>query len=36
VFPSLAEQAAWDDHEKTRQALVGGLMSGTLAARYAA
>jgi uncharacterized protein len=36
VFPSLSEQAVWDDHEKTRQALVGGLMNGALAARYAA
>lgn len=36
VFPSLPEQAVWDDHQKTRQALVGGLMNGTLAARYAA
>jgi short-subunit dehydrogenase len=36
VFPSLSEQAVWDDYEKTRQALVGGLMNGALAARYAA
>jgi short-subunit dehydrogenase len=36
VFPSLPEQAVWDDHQKTRQALVGGLMNGVLAARYAA
>jgi short-subunit dehydrogenase len=36
VFPSLPEQAIWDDHQKTRQALVGGLMRGALAARYAA
>jgi uncharacterized protein len=36
VFPSLPEQAVWDDHQKTRQALVGSLMNGTLAARYAA
>jgi short-subunit dehydrogenase len=36
VFPSLPEQAVWDDYEKTRQALVGGLMNGALAARYAA
>jgi short-subunit dehydrogenase len=36
VFPSLREQAAWDDHQKTRQALVDGLMNGALAARYAA
>ncbi len=35
VFPSLPEQALWDDHQKTRQALVGGLMNGTPAARYA-
>jgi uncharacterized protein len=35
VFPSLPEQAAWDDHQKTRQALVGGLMRGAVAARYA-
>jgi hypothetical protein len=35
VFPSLPEQAVWDDHQKTRQALVGGLMNGALAARYA-
>jgi short-subunit dehydrogenase len=26
----------WDDHQKTRQALVGGLMNGAPAARYAA
>jgi len=36
VFPSLPEQAIWEDHQKTRQALVGGLMNGALAARYAA
>jgi len=36
VFPSLPDQALWNDHEKTRQALVGGLMNGALAARYAA
>jgi uncharacterized protein len=36
VFPSLPEQAVWDDHQKTRQALVGGLMNGAPAARYAA
>jgi len=36
VFPSLPEQSVWNDHEKTRQALVGGLMNGVLAARYAA
>ncbi|MGA9087818.1 MAG: SDR family NAD(P)-dependent oxidoreductase [Bradyrhizobium sp.] len=36
VFPSLPEQALWDDHQKTRQALVGGLMNGAPAARYAA
>ena len=36
VFPSLAEQALWDDYEKARQALVGGLMNGAPAARYAA
>jgi short-subunit dehydrogenase len=36
VFPSLAEQTLWDDHQKTRQALVGGLMNGAPAARYAA
>jgi uncharacterized protein len=36
VFPSLPEQAVWDDYQKTRQALVGGLMNGALAARYAA
>ena len=34
VFPSLPEQAQWDDHQKTRQALVGGLMNGAPAARY--
>jgi len=34
VFPSLPDQAHWDDHQKTRQALVGGLMNGTVAARY--
>jgi short-subunit dehydrogenase len=36
VFPSLSEQALWDDHQKTRQALVGGLMNGAPAPRYAA
>ena len=36
VFPSLPEQAVWDDYQKTRQALVGGLMNGALAPRYAA
>jgi short-subunit dehydrogenase len=36
VFPSLPNQALWNDYEKTRQALVGGLMNGTPAARYAA
>jgi short-subunit dehydrogenase len=36
VFPSLPEQGIWDDHQKTRQTLVGGLMNGALAARYAA
>jgi short-subunit dehydrogenase len=36
VFPSLPELAVWDDHQKTRQALVGGLMNGAPAARYAA
>jgi short-subunit dehydrogenase len=36
VFPSLSEQTVWEDHQKTRQALVGGLMNGVLAARYAA
>jgi len=35
VFPSLPEQAVWDHHQKTRQALVAGLMNGTPAARYA-
>jgi hypothetical protein len=35
-FPSLSKQAVWKDHQKTRQALVGGLMNGVLAARYAA
>ena len=36
VFPSLSEPDIWDEHLKTRQALVGGLMNGALAARYAA
>lgn len=36
VFPSLPNQALWNDYEKTRQGLVGGLMNGTPAARYAA
>jgi short-subunit dehydrogenase len=36
VFPSLSEQVVWEDHQKTREALVGGLMNGALAARYAA
>jgi uncharacterized protein len=35
VFPSLAEQTVWDEHQKTRQGLVGGLMNGALAGRYA-
>jgi uncharacterized protein len=36
VFPSLPDQAFWNDYEKARQALVGGLMSGAPAVRYAA
>lgn len=36
VFPSLADPAVWDAHQTTRQALVGGLMNGAPAARYAA
>jgi uncharacterized protein len=36
VFPSLAKQTLWDDHQKTRQALVEGLMNGAPAMRYAA
>jgi uncharacterized protein len=36
VFPSLPDQALWNDYEKARQALVGGLMSGAPAVRYAA
>ena len=36
VFPSLPEQAVWDDYQNTRQALVAGLMNGTPAARYTA
>jgi uncharacterized protein len=36
VFASLPEQAVWDDYEKARQALVGGLMNGAPAARYVA
>jgi uncharacterized protein len=36
VFPSLSEQVLWDEHQKTRQALVGGRMNGTPAARYVA
>ena len=36
VFPSLPDKALWDDYQKTRQALVGGLMNGAPAARYAA
>jgi hypothetical protein len=36
VFPSLPEPSLWDDFQKTRQALVGGLMNGAPAARYAA
>jgi hypothetical protein len=35
-LPAGAVMAVWDDHQKTRQALVGGLMNGALAARYAA
>jgi len=35
VFPSLPEQTFWDDYQRTRQALVGRLMNGTPAARYA-
>ena len=36
VFPSLSEQALWEDYQKTREALVSGLMNGAVAARYAA
>jgi short-subunit dehydrogenase len=36
VFPSLPDPAGLDAHQKTRQALVGGLMNGAPAARYAA
>jgi short-subunit dehydrogenase len=36
VFPSLPDPAIWDDHQKTRQALVAGLMNGAPAPRYAA
>jgi hypothetical protein len=36
VFPSLSEQAVWEEYQKMREALVGGLMNGALAARYAA
>jgi uncharacterized protein len=36
VFPSLPDLALWNDYEKARQALVGGLMSGAPAVRYAA
>jgi short-subunit dehydrogenase len=36
VFPSLPDPAIWDNHQRTRQALVEGLMSGAPAARYAA
>jgi uncharacterized protein len=36
VFPSLPDQALWNDYEKSRQALVGGLMNGAPAVRYAA
>jgi uncharacterized protein len=36
VFPSLSEQAVWEDHQETRQALVGRLLNGAVAARYAA
>ncbi|HEX3504880.1 MAG TPA: SDR family oxidoreductase [Xanthobacteraceae bacterium] len=35
VFPSLSDPAVWDNYQKAREALVGGLMNGTLAARYA-
>lgn len=36
VFPSLHERSAWEAYEKARETLVGGLMNGTLATRYAA
>lgn len=36
VFPSLSDPAVWEAHQETRQALVGGLMNGVPAARYAA
>jgi len=36
VFPSLPDPTVWDEHQKTRQALVGGLMNGAPASRYAA
>ena len=36
VFPSLADTAAWDAYQSARQTLVGGLMSGQPALRYAA
>jgi uncharacterized protein len=36
VFPSLSDFSVWDDFQKARQALVGGLMNGAPAARYAA
>lgn len=34
VFPSLADPIVWQNYQKAREALVGGLMSGTPAARY--
>jgi short-subunit dehydrogenase len=36
VFPSLRDLSLWEDYEKSRQALVGGLMNGAPAVRYAA
>jgi len=35
VFPSLADPSVWDAYQTSREALVGGLMNGTPAARYA-
>jgi uncharacterized protein len=35
VFPSLSDPAVWDAYQGARNALVGGMMRGTLAERYA-
>jgi hypothetical protein len=36
VFPPLSDPSLWDQYRKASEALVGGLLNGTPAARYAA